>query len=105
MNASITLQPRTDMTTKSWCEPVPGQEKIAIGLQHPIDGPMKSYGAWWTDDAFTARMIVDGVVRRMPAKGVTTVKSVGPEAMLSNRRPVGKISAASQRFADKVKNL
>lgn len=40
----------------------------AIGMAHPIDGPLKKDGSLWLDDLFTARRLTDGSIIRTPEK-------------------------------------
>ena len=62
----------------------------AIGLRHPVDGPLDRDGSTWTLDAFTTRKLLDGSIRRKevavaPAKAQAPAEpaeagAVGPPA-------------------------
>ena len=47
----------------------------AIGLQHPVDGPLHRDGSRWTLDTFTTRKLLDGSIRRKEVAHVPAIKS------------------------------
>lgn len=57
----------------------PAQEN-AIGLRHPIDGPLAAAGSLWTEDGFTARLITDGAVTRDATAAWTAPAGDAPAA-------------------------
>jgi hypothetical protein len=47
----------------------------AIGLRHPVDGPLDRDGSSWTNDTFTSRKLLDGSIRRKEAMVVAAPKA------------------------------
>ena len=41
--------------------------EAAVGLVHPLDGPLAAEGSDWTHDAFTERRLQEQVIRRFEA--------------------------------------
>jgi len=75
------------MTKRIFIEPVEGHEDIIDVLEHPIDGVLKAHGTFWSYDAFTCQMLVDGVIRATGEVDTTTPeKTIGPEAIMQQRR-------------------
>jgi hypothetical protein len=66
--------------------PVEGREEMIDVLEHPIDGRLKGWGSIWTYDAFTCKMIMDGVIYDTGEEVAQTSKSVGPESIMQQRR-------------------
>ena len=94
------------MATRSFCVPVEGHEYVygqdpngqPLGqpLSHPIDGPMRSYGAFWTDDAFTFSLLVPTcncgrypgmhAVLKRTGEVEENKPAPGPDTMVQHRR-------------------
>ena len=50
----------------------------AVGLVHPVDGPLSEAGSLWSYDTFTVRHLDAGVIRRFEAEAV--VPAPAPKA-------------------------
>jgi len=74
------------MTKRIFVEPVEARSEMIDVLVHPIDGPLRAWGSFWSYDAFTCRMIMDGVIRATGEVDTTPERSVGPEAFVQQRR-------------------
>ena len=76
------------MSTRHYYVPAEGREQDACqpGLAHPIDGPMRLYGAFWTDDAYTFCLVRDEVLVMTEEEDPNPPKEYGPDAMVQHRR-------------------
>lgn len=77
------------MTTKSKVVPCEGYEFI-VGdpfQAHPIDGIMAEEGSYWTEDAHTAMLLRDGVIKRVEDAEQRTTPSPGPDTMFKSTLP------------------
>ena len=74
------------MPTRHLYRPMPARVKDALNMKHPIDGEMRPYGAFWTDDAFSFCLVRDGVLEMTEEEDPNPPTDVGPEAMLQHRR-------------------
>lgn len=73
------------MTTRSFYIPAEGKEYV-LNVSHPIDGPMRIYGAFWTDDAFTFALIRDGLLVATGETDPNPPANAGPEAITQQRQ-------------------
>jgi hypothetical protein len=74
------------MTSRHFYKPVEGRERDACNVRHPIDGEMRYYGAFWTDDAFTFALVVANVLVQTEETDPNPPPDVGPEKMMMQRR-------------------
>lgn len=70
----------------------------AVGVVHPLDGPLGREGSEWTLDAFTQRMLLDGSVAfherpviAADAPSITTAKA-------TVRKPAADVTTAPPRI-------
>ena len=54
----------------------------AVGLVHPLDGPLAADGSLWTHDSFTERRLQEQLIRRFEADadGATVVDDGAADA-------------------------
>lgn len=74
------------MPTRHFYKPAEGREVDAMNVRHPIDGEMRYYGAFWTDDAYTFALVVSGVLIQTDEEDPNPPKEYGPEQMVQQRR-------------------
>lgn len=74
------------MPTRSFYIPAEGREEDMLRVRHPIDGEMRIYGAFWTDDSFTFALVRDGVIIPTGEIDPNPPRAVGPEAIMQHRR-------------------
>ena len=51
-------------------------------LAHPGDGPLRAEGSWWTEDAYTFRLIKDGSIVQVEDTEPMESPTIGPEALV-----------------------
>ena len=66
----------------------------AIGLRHPVDGPLDRDGSSWTLDTFTTRKLLDGSIRRKEVAPAQAAKPEPREASIVEKTG-GKTKAVS----------
>ena len=74
------------MPTRHFYVPVEGREEEACRIKHPIDGEMRPYGAFWTDDVFSFCLVRDKVLIMTDEEDPNPPQDVGPEALVQQRR-------------------
>jgi hypothetical protein len=74
------------MSSRHFYKPVEGREADACRVRHPIDGEMRFYGAFWTDDAFSFALVRDNVLIMTDEVDPNPPPDVGIEQMMVQRR-------------------
>ena len=73
---------------KLFVKAAPGYESTidSVPHGHPIDGPLRKDGAYWTADHFTFRMRDDGVIIVDDSVQPLASPSTGPESLRATSR-------------------